>query len=50
MLQKETVFKILKKAAVIDKYLELFGSSNHGYKLNPVISSEFLLKIYAKGK
>lgn len=45
MLQKETIFKILKKAAVIDEHLELFGSSTHGYKLNPVISGEFIRTI-----
>lgn len=42
MLQKEDVFRILKKAAAIDKHRELFGSSTHEYQLNPAISSEFV--------
>lgn len=45
MLQKETVLKILEKAAIIDEHLEFFGSSTHGYKLNPVISSEYIRTI-----
>lgn len=45
MLQKENVFKILEKAAVIDEHLELFGSDTHRYKLNPVISNKFVWHI-----
>lgn len=45
MLQKEKVFKILKRAAVIDKHFELFGSDTHRYKLNPAISDKFVYDI-----
>lgn len=45
MFQKENVIKILQKAAAIDENLELFGSSTHRYKLNPVISSKFICGI-----
>lgn len=45
MLQKENVLKILNKAAVIDEHFELFGAGTHGYRLNPVISSEFIYTI-----
>lgn len=39
MLQKEDVFKILKKAAITDRYFGLFGSDTHRYRLKPAISS-----------
>lgn len=45
MLQKENVFKILEKAAIIDEHLELFGSDTHRYKLNPVIPNKFVWHI-----
>lgn len=48
MLQKENVFKILERAAVIDEHLELFGSGTHRYKLNPVISNILVRRIEEK--